>query len=195
MTETPFAGTPGRMVSVSDLELNNLGITPEQYKDAMTAKVDEKTTASQAMAALTALDADTNTLNAIAAEHGGELPSKGVIDFNRSDKIRALGARMGFKGNMAAEQVNQIIQDRVMALARSYGGAITESDLESAMKQTGQSTQAFMRFMDKSRNNLNQKLLLTIEPHARGRAQKLIDIARGGVRGAPGVQDGKLEAL
>lgn len=184
---------PAQVFSVPEVQLRQAGVTPDEYQKASNAKVKEGQTASQAGAYIQQLDQDTATLDAIAKENGGTLPTKGVIDFNRSDKIRTLGARLGFKGQMTADEVNQLLKGRAMERARSYGGVVTKSDVENAETEMGATTESIQRFMKRERDRTNQNMQATLRGFVPGKEQIVTDIMTKPA--GPGVRNAGLEGF
>jgi hypothetical protein len=155
-----------------------LGVDAKAWKEALGSPLQtgqqNPPTLGQAAQAVKRIDADRALLTSIAAANGGTLPTRGVINIPQA-LVPAL-TRLGYKPGMAAEEVGQLLGGYVMQRARSYGGAVTESDAAAAEKETGKSTEGVMRYLDRLRGQNNRAMSAEMARFFPGVEQQVIDI-------------------
>jgi hypothetical protein len=145
---------------------------------------------AQTAASLKQIDADVMIVKSLAEANGGTLPTRGAIKI--PDVLVPTLSRLGYSPGMEAEQVGQILGGYVMQRARSYGGAVTESDAAAAEKETGKSTAGVMRYLERLRNQSNRALSTELARFFPGNEQAVLDILLE--RSSEGVTPGVPEA-
>lgn len=154
-----------------------LGYTPEQYTKGLNGKVregDTSPTIAQAATTTKQIDADIAMLQSIMAANGGTLPTKGVINIPQA-LIPTL-ARLGYTPGMQADQALALINTYVTQKAKSYGGVITESDRESAIKEMGSSGEGFIGALTRLRDANNNGVRTALSQQFPGAGQAMLDI-------------------
>lgn len=186
----PGAGAGGVALNNPTVqELKGLGISQDAWTKGLNGKVvagENSPTITQAVTTTKQIDSDIATLDALAAANGGTLPKKGVINIP-DVLVRPLSA-LGYKPGMQAEEVNQLVNKYVNQQARSYGGAITDSDRDAAEKETGQTTEGTMRYLEGLRKKNNDAVAAALTQQFPGVGQKALDILlreAGGTKGIP----------
>jgi hypothetical protein len=132
-------------------------------------------TLDQGVQALKRIDADRALLTSLAAANGGTLPTRGVVNVPQA-LVPAL-SRMGWKPGMQAEEVGQVLGGYVMQRARSYGGAVTESDAAAAEKETGKTTEGVTRYLERLRTQNNRAVTAAFGRLFPGVEQDVLNIA------------------
>lgn len=158
-------------------ELKGLGITPDAWTKGLAGKIsagENSPTIAQAVTTTRQIDADIATMDALAAANGGTLPTKGVI--NVPPALVGVLSQMGYKPGQSAEEVGQLLNSYVNQQARSYGGAITESDRESAEKETGKSTQGVKRYLERLRKKNTDAVAAGLSQQFPGVGQKALNV-------------------
>lgn len=161
----------------------------KNYEAGMNAKVqpgENSATVSMAMPMIAEMDNDLATLDSLAAANGGTIPMRGVLNVPKS-LIGPL-SRMGYKSGMQAEEAQQLLTAYVLRKARSYGGAVTESDAKNAEEEFGKSSDGLRRGIKRMRDGVNNGVRSAIATNFRGNAQRVYDIslrAYGGSKGSP----------
>lgn len=155
-----------------------LGVDAKAWKEALGSPLQtgqqNPPTLGQAAQAIKRIDADRSLLTSIAAANGGTLPTRGNINIPQA-LVGAL-SRLGYKPGMQAEEVGQLLGGYVMQRARSYGGAVTESDAAAAEKETGKSTEGVMRYLDRLRSQNNRAMSTEMARFFPGVEQQVLDI-------------------
>lgn len=184
----PTGAAPVRLSNPTTEKLKAIGITPEAWTKGLGGKVMAGTnspTIAQAGDTTKRIDQDIAMLEAIAAENGGKLPSKGVI--NIPESLVPTLSRLGYEPGMDAEKIGQILNGYVNQQARSYGGAITESDREAAKSETGESTQGTLFFLQRLRDKNNDAIRSALAQQFPGAGQQVFDLFLGETGGNEGV--------
>ena len=155
-----------------------LGITPEQYDAGLNAKVKEgenSPTIRMAATATRQINADIALLESLrAANPGGTLPTKGAI--NIPEAFIPVLSRLGYKPGMEADKTLAIINTYVTQRAKSYGGVITESDRESAIKEMGASGESFIAALGRLRDANNRGMADALAQKFPGAGQHVLNI-------------------
>lgn len=162
----------------------------KMWDEAMGEKVSgaaNAPTIAEASNNVKAIDRDLALLDAIADENGGEIPTTGVIRIPK-DYI-GLAARAGIKDGMEAEQVQQVLNAYINQQARSYGGAITESDRAAALTEAGESSQGKIFFLNRLRDKTNDAVRGTLVRKFPGAGNTAMDIFLSDASSNSGVQD------
>lgn len=162
----------------------------EMYEKGMDSKVtsgQSPQTVQTALPSIHQMNDDLSTLQSLAKENGGHIPTKGVINIPQF----AVGklAQMGVKSGMQAEEANQLIQNYLSQKARSYGGVITDSDRDQAEREMGASGDGLIRGVTRLRTTLNNGVRQALATHFRGNAQNVLNIALRDYGSAQGVED------
>jgi hypothetical protein len=190
------APTPGgvEVVNVTQEQLKQLGITPEQHQKALAAKIggaEGAATVGQAITAVQAINQDLSALEALAPD--GVLPNKIVWNELSQSGRRAMtylfGADIASRGAVSAEEVSQILTRRTVQEAKKMGGVITENDLKFTERIAGESLQAKRRWMQGMKQTLNNEMRTTVVGHMPGVEQPWLDIVlqrQGATTGVPG---------
>jgi hypothetical protein len=172
--------------------LKLLGVTPEQYTEGMNKKLgvgENAPTVNQSVTALKQMDQDLQLLEAIKAENGGTIPTRGVINLPQS--FRGKLAQLGIESGMDAEEANQLITGYVIQKAKSYGGVITESDRENAELEFGKSGEGLIRGIKRMRGATNGNIKQTIDTIFPGVGQDVLNISLRRAGQTDGVPDVK----
>lgn len=162
----------------------------EMYLKAMQDKVGSGQNAPTVQAALPMIhqmQEDESTLHSLAAENGGHIPTKGVM--NVPQFLVGPLSKMGYQPGMKAEEANQIIQNYVSQKARSYGGVITDSDRKQAELEMGQSGDGLLRGIGRMKEGLNNSTRQVLATHFHGNADRALQISLRDYAGTPGVPD------
>lgn len=160
-----------------EARIRALGYTPEQFTKGLSGKVqsgENSPTIAQAATATKQIDADISLLESISAANGGTLPTKGVLNIPQA-LIPTL-SRLGYKPGMQADQALALINTYVTQRAKSYGGVITESDRESAMKEMGASGEGFVNALRRLREINNNGIRTALSQQFPGAGQPMLEI-------------------
>lgn len=175
--------------------LEQLGVKPDQAKEFMKEKISGQQnakTVGEAVQYMKELDQDAATLRAIAAANDGVLPGKDqIISPTQNATMRAALAKLGIDHDVAASEAYKIINGLIMRRAKSYGGAITESDLKAAEGEVGVTSGQVLDFMGRMRNEANGQLRAQAYGYFQGRAQPVLDILTHGVGSMQGFRQDK----
>lgn len=183
-------GPAAAPLNATEQQLKDLGITREQYTKGLSGKVlpgENSPTIAQAADTTKRIDSDLALLDSIAAANDGTLPTKGVINIPQFMVPKL--AQLGYQPGMDAEQVTQILDGYINQQARSYGGAITESDRESAKKETGHSSDGMRFFLRRLRDKNNSGIRSALEQHFPGSGQKVFNLFLQGTSSNTGVAE------
>lgn len=173
----PAKGAGVALNNPTTKELAGLGITPKAWTKGLGAKIsagENAPTIVQAAQTTKLINSDIALLDSLAAANNGTLPTKGAINVPQS--LVPVLSRMGYQPGQSAEEVGQILNSYVNQQARSYGGAITESDRESATKETGSSTEGVRRYMVRLRDKNNAGISGALSQQFPGQGQKAFDV-------------------
>lgn len=174
-------------------ELFNIGITEEEWQKGLSEPVlpgQSPATIRQTADATKVIQQDLAAMQALAAENGNTIPTKGAIRIPQA--FVGWFAQAGWKEGMKAEEATQLIQNYITQKAKSYGGVITDADRKSAELEFGQSTDGFLRGLqrmhDVNMNGLRGGLAQRFP--GGGRPQRVLDIlmresSPGSVPGIP----------
>lgn len=157
--------------------LEKIGLTPEKWTKGLDGKVvagQNSETIAQAADTTRMIDADINLLESIAAANGGKLPQKGTI--NIPDFLVPKLSQMGFESGMQAEQVGQLLNGYVNRQARSYGGAITDSDRNSAELEVGTSTEGLRFYLNRLRDKNNRAIRTALSQQFPGAGNEVFSL-------------------
>lgn len=172
------APKPGLAQNDTLRRLAALGVDEKKWKEALGSPVQtgqqNPPTLGQVAGSIKRIDADRALLSSISAANGGSLPTRGVINIPQA-LVPAL-TRLGYKPGMQAEEVGQILGGYVMQRARSYGGAVTESDAQAAEKETGKSTEGVMRYLDRLRSQNDRAMSTELARFFPGVEQPVLNI-------------------
>lgn len=175
---TMQAPKPGLAGNDTMRRLAALGVDEKKWKEAWGSPLQtgqqNPPTLGQAVQSIKRIDADREILKSIAAANGGKLPTRDNI--NIPPALVGTLSRLGWKPGMQAEEVGQLLGGYVMQRARSYGGAVTESDAAAAEKETGKSTEGVMRYLDRLRNQNNRAISTEMPRFFGGVEQPVLDI-------------------
>lgn len=152
------AGAP-KLNNAMTQRLAKIGLTPEKWTKGLDGKVlasQNAPTIAQAADTTRQIDADIALFESLAAANGNKLPNKGTINIPQALVPKL--AQMGFTSGMQAEQVYQLLDGYVNQQARLYGGAITDSDRESAVKEVGSSTEGLRFYLKRLRDKNNRAI-------------------------------------
>lgn len=188
------APTPAQILTLDKQQqmLAQLQVKPEDYQKFMEHKVDEKNSVGDLINTVRDEHRDINTLEALRAENGGKLPGfDSVIDWTRSEHLRALGARLGFTKAVDAGKVYAQIKRQTMERAKGLG-RVTEVELDNIGQQMGVNGDQLLDFMHESADHANARLVNAANGSFQGRGQKVIDIASAGTAATPGMRMGGL---
>jgi hypothetical protein len=161
-----------------EARIRALGYTPEQFTKGLSGKVqsgENSPTIAQAATTTKQIDSDIALLRSLAAANGGNLPTRDVL-LNPPQALIPILSKMGWKPGMAADQAGTIINTYVTQRAKSYGGVITESDRESAVKEMGASTETFLAALGKLRDTNNNGVRTALSQQFPGAGQGMLDI-------------------
>lgn len=174
-------------------ELFNMGVTEEEWQKGLSEPVlpgQSPATIRQTADATKVIQQDLAAMQALAAENGNTIPTKGAIRIPKA--FIGWFAQAGWKEGMKAEEATQLIQNYITQKAKSYGGVITDADRKSAELEFGQSTDGFLRGLqrmhDVNMNGLRGGLAQRFP--GGGRPQRVLDIlmresSPGSVPGIP----------
>lgn len=160
--------------------LEKIGLTPEKWTKGLDGKVlagnshTISPTIAQAADTTRQIDADISLFESLAAANGGKLPNKGAINIPQSLVPKL--AQMGFESGMQAEQVYQLLDGYVNHQARSYGGAITDSDRESAQKEVGSSTEGLRFYLKRLRDKNNRAIRTALSQQFPGAGNEVFSL-------------------
>lgn len=159
-----------------EARIRALGYTPEQFTKGLNGKVqsgENSPTIAQAATATKQIQADIAFLQSVAAARGN-LPGKAVLNIPQA-LIPTL-ARLGYQPGMTADQVGALMNSYVTQRAKSYGGVITESDRESAIREMGSTTDTFIGALDRLREVNNNGLRTALSQQFPGAGQDMLGI-------------------
>lgn len=163
----------------------------EFMKEKISGQQNAKTV-GEAVQYMKDLGQDANTLRAIAATHDGSLPGQDqVLSPSKSPMIRAALARLGINHDVAASEVYKIVGSLIAKRAKSYGGAITQSDLDMAKGEIGVTGPQILDFMRRMHREANGQLKATAYGYFQGRSQPVIDIITHGIGTMQGFKEDK----
>lgn len=195
VTEKNVPGTPAHLVNVTEAQITqtlgggNKDKGLERWNKAMTAKAgsgDGAPTVNQTLATMKGTQQDVQFLEALAKANGGDIPQTGVI--NIPDFLVGYAAKLGIEKGTAAEKANIILNEHINRRAKSYGGAITESDRESATGELGKSTQGKLFALKRLNQHANDSVVAAVNGVVPGYAQSTIDLFLGEAARTPGVR-------
>jgi hypothetical protein len=163
----------------------------EFMKEKISGQQNAKTV-GEAVQYMKELSADANTLRALAATHDGKLPGQDqILSPSKSPMLRAALARLGIDHDVAASEVYKIVGSLIAKRAKSYGGAITESDLTMAQGEVGVTGAQVLDFMRRMHGEANGQLKATAYGYFQGRSQPVIDIITHGIGTMQGFKEDK----
>lgn len=163
----------------------------EFMKEKISGQQNAKTV-GEAVQYMKEMSADANTLRAIAATHDGKLPGQDqILSPSKSPMLRAALARLGIDHDVAASEVYKIVGSLIAKRAKSYGGAITESDLTMAQGEVGVTGSQILDFMRRMHGEANGQLKATAYGYFQGRSQPVIDIITHGIGTMQGFKEDK----
>lgn len=174
------------VVNPTLLQLKALGIDEKEWAKFTTEKAGDLPGAGSILNGVRTLDERMATIQAIAEAHGGTIPGTGVIDFNRSDRLRELGARLGFKGQVNATEVKQIANQQLLEAQSLIRGVPSDRDqaIINDVVGTG-TTESFKRGINYFRGQANAQLRARAQVFP-GREQAVIDMLQGRMRATSG---------
>lgn len=163
----------------------------EFMKEKISGQQNAKTV-GEAVQYMKELGQDAGTLRAIAAAHDGKLPGQDqILSPSKSPMVRAALARLGIDHDVAASEVYKIVGSLIAKRAKSYGGAITESDLTMAQGEVGVTGSQVLDFMRRMHAEANGQLKATAYGYFQGRSQPVIDIITHGIGTMQGFKEDK----
>lgn len=157
--------------------LAKIGLTPAAWTKGLDGKVlasQNAPTIAQAADTTRILDADINLFESLAAANGGKLPQKGAI--NVPDFLVPKLSQLGIEAGMGAEQVYQLLDGYINKQARSYGGAITDSDRDSAKRETGSSTEGLRFYLKRLRDTNNRAIRTALSQQFPGAGNEVFQL-------------------
>lgn len=169
-------------------ELDKIHVSQKAYDDAFgepISKQQNAPTVSEAVTNVSRIDNDVSLLDALAKANGGTIPTTGVWRVPQTFIQQA--ARAGIKDGMQAEQAGQVLNQYINQQARSYGGAITDSDREAALTEAGASTEGKMFFLRRLRNKTNEGIKATLARKLPGADNKALEIYMKSLHSGTGV--------
>lgn len=187
-TDRYVPGTPGgiQVINPTVEQLKRLNITEADWDKFTNAKAGDLPGAASIVNGVRALDERIATVQAIADAHGGTIPSTGVIDFNRSDALRQLGARLGFKGQVSATEVKQLAGQQFLEAQALIKGIPSDRDTKIIEDVVGAgTTDSFKRGVEYFRGQANSQLRARAQVFP-GREQAAIEMLQGRMRATPG---------
>jgi hypothetical protein len=168
----------GKYTNATLDKLKANGVDPKLWERALGEQIKDgrqnAPSVAQTASSVKQIDSDRALLQALSEANKGTLPTRGTINIPQA--LVPTLARLGYEPGMNAEQVGQILGGYVMGRARSYGGAVTESDAAAAEKETGKTTEGVMRYLDRLRNQSNHALSTELGRFFPGREQAMLDI-------------------
>jgi hypothetical protein len=175
------APTPASVLTIdaTQQQLQQLGVPDKQVKEFVLEKVagDKGKTVGEALQYMKELQQDMGTLRGIAAANGGQLPGiDQVLSPDQSPLMRGALARLGIQKSVTAAEVYKIVNSIVTRRAKSYGGAITESDKASAASEVGVTSGQVLDFMRRMYDEANGQVKGVATGYFLGRAQPVLDI-------------------
>jgi hypothetical protein len=191
------APTPAAIYTIDrDMEaFKALGVEEKQVQEFMSSKVSGQQnaqTVGQTVQYMKEMDQDAATLRAIAAANDGVLPGVDqILSPSRSPMMRSALARLGVEHDVSASEVYKIFGSLVAKRAKSYGGAITESDLEMAKGEIGVTSGQVIDFIGRMRNEANGYLRGAAYGFFQGRSQPVLDIITHGIGNMSGFRQDK----
>lgn len=198
-TQTYQPPTPAKALWIDDAQLAALGMNQESYTKALEAKAgsgENAPTNAQALENIKAVRADAATLDALAKD--GVLTGDKIVWNKLSDASRrglaSLGLNIQSEGAVDRDKIRLIVGDRLNEYARSFGGAITDSDRETAKATMGQSVEAQLAFLKRMADKAENSVRGSLNARALGRGQQLIDLQLRAVDRTKGVPQSNLEA-
>lgn len=173
--EQPKPGAAGARNPI-EARIRALGYTREDFTKGLNGKVqsgENSPTIAQAATTTKQIQADIAFLQSVAAARGN-LPGKSVL--NLPQALVPTLARLGYQPGMTADQVGALMNSYVTQRAKSYGGVITESDRESAIREMGSTTETFIGALDRLREVNNNGLRTALSQQFPGAGQPMLDI-------------------
>jgi hypothetical protein len=185
-------GTGGGIKLTNDTtkRLEAIGLTPKALAEGMTKPSREGTNAptiAQAVQNVRQLDNDIKFLEALAAENGGTIEGTGVLKI--PEAYVGYAAKLGLEKGLKAEQAGQLLNKYINQQARSYGGAITESDRDAALKEAGESTKGKLFFLRNLRGQTNNQVRQSLGVHFPGAGNDVLDIVNSEYESNTGLPD------
>ena len=149
-------------------------------------------TVGEALQYMKELQQDSNTLRAMQSANGGNLPGVDqVLSPAKSPMMRAALARLGIDHEVAASEAYKIVNAQIMRRAKSYGGAITESDIKAAESEVGVYGTQVMDFMQRMHDEASGQVKGVAYGAFQQRAQPVIDIMTQGIGQMQGFRSDK----
>lgn len=170
-------------------KLKAIGIDEKRYREGLDAKTSGGLTVRQTGDAIKQLDADTNAIRSLMAANGGDLAGREVIQLPQS--LSNWAAQLGIESHMNREEVNQLIQQHVIARAKQLGGETTAADLAAAQKEIGVTPTAYLRWLQRARDVQNREIRSALEQQFPGRGQQVFELLLGGASKNVGVPQTK----
>lgn len=168
-------GSDGRVMSIDQYILESVPGGMESVTKWTDTKIGDKTVGAL-IVDVQELATVKSALQSIADANDGTLPAAGeVIDWNKSETLRVIGARLGMQGSVTAERVYQHVNGLITAKAKGYGGVITEADADRAALEVGKSTGAIMAGIDDMIRKGNRQIGITATPRFGDMSQRVVD--------------------
>lgn len=185
-----IAPTPAQLLTVgrSQMALQAMGISPDQYQKFNQSKLYKEMTVNEGVQQLKELSDMRNFLGTLKAANGGTLPGfDDNLNWEKNGMLRNMAAKWNLGNARKAGELYRRMNALRFELARS-AGRVTEPELEISQDIIGKNSGELENYLEDTYNHYNGLIRGRAEADFPGRGQNVLNIFQGAVGGMPGVE-------